>query len=96
MESTVKLFALFVLISSSIADAQVDQLSDAELKEKLHKLKGAGVRGLDYKQARVQMFNRIYLERDENDFFNRDVYCGTKHYRTFPRKARARSFRTTR
>jgi endonuclease I len=63
--------------------APLAQLSNVELKQEIHKLAGQEYVSLDYKQARIKMFNVIYLEKDENGFFNRDVYCQTKYYRTF-------------
>lgn len=74
---------LSLLTFSSVALAQADlaTLKDSELKEEIQKRASANQVSLSYKAARVKMFNVIYLEKDEQGFFNKDVYCLTKHYR---------------
>ncbi len=74
---------LFFLSLSGLACAQIENLSNAELKEELHKVTGQDYVSLDYKEARIKMFNVIYLEKDDTGYFNRDVYCQTKFYRVF-------------
>ncbi len=69
-----------LLLSISIP-ALARPVFPGELKDELHKATAEGHRSLDYKSARIKMFNILYLEQDEQGFYNKDVYCTTKHYR---------------
>ena len=66
----------------SFARGVAPGLKNTELKEEIHRSVADHV-SLSYLQARVKMFNELYLEKDEKGFFNKDVYCSTKHYRVF-------------
>jgi deoxyribonuclease-1 len=69
-------FLLFLSISGFA-------IADEALREELHKATNEGYVSLSYKEARIKLFNDIYLEKDEKGYFNTDVYCLTKFYRTF-------------
>ncbi len=68
--------------SLTFARGVVPAPKNEELKEELHKAVADHV-SLTYLQARVKMFNELYLEQDEKGYFNKDVYCSSKHYRVF-------------
>lgn len=74
-------FATFT--SMSFAQVDINLLKDQDLKAELARITSEGQVSLSYKEARIKMFNEIYLEKDESGYFNQDVYCLTKHYRTF-------------
>ncbi len=54
------------------------------LREELYEQARAGQKSLTYDQARVKLFNEIYLERDGKGYYVRDVYCLEKYYMYLP------------
>lgn len=75
---------LAVAFSGTVfAQADLKALRDIDLKEELHKISGQEYVSLSYKEARIKMFNVVYLEKDEKGYYNLDVYCQSKYYRTF-------------
>ncbi len=68
------LLTLFVLFSVSNSFAIYD------LKKELQAKASKGQKALSYTEARVQMFNRIYLQKDQGGYYITDVYCGEKFY----------------
>jgi len=69
------LIFLLAVTYSSFSPAEItlrESLFDSVSKE--HK-------GVGYKKARVILFNKLHLEKDENGYYNKDVYCQLKMYR---------------
>lgn len=64
----------FVLLSVTPVFAFLD------LRGELYRQISSGQRSLSYDQARVKLFNEIYLEKDGKGYFVRDVYCLEKYY----------------
>lgn len=80
-----KFISLLILVTlSGAVFAQDDflNLRDAELKAELQKRSSEQQVSLSYKQARIKLFNEVYLEQDERGYYNRCVYCLTNYYRT--------------
>lgn len=77
------LFLVVAFSGAAFAQADLKSLKDVDLKEELHRISGEEYVGLSYKEARIKLFNVIYLEKDEKGYFNKDVYCQTNYYRTF-------------
>jgi hypothetical protein len=73
-----------MLISGLVfADDTLKNLSDEQLKAELHIRTGEGYKSLNYKNARVQLFNHLFIEKDETGFYNVDVYCEKRFDRKF-------------
>ena len=66
---------LFVIFSTSLIAA-----TDADLKMELFKRASQGHKSFSYKEARVIMFNEIYLEQDKQGYYIQDVYCEDRLY----------------
>lgn len=71
----------FLVSCFAYANESLKDLKDEELKAELHTITGEGYKSLNYKNARLQLFNRLYLEKDETGYYNLDVYCSKKFYR---------------
>lgn len=81
-------FLLFSALSfAAFANEELADLSNQELKAALNRITGTDYVSLNYKQARIKLFNEIYLEKDEKGYFNRDVYCNARFDRTFKTEA---------
>ncbi len=80
-----KALSLVLLIFAGTAIAQTDlaNLKDSELKDELHRITGENYVSLSYKEARIKLFNVIYLEKDDKGYFNTDVYCDARFDRKF-------------
>lgn len=80
---SLSLALMMAFTGTALAQVDLTTLKDVELKAELHRASGEEYVSLSYKAARIKLFNVIYLEKDEQGYFNKDVYCGGKLYRTF-------------
>lgn len=68
-------FILILLLSVSSALA-----GKGDLKYELFLEAKRNQRSFNYTEARVRLFNKIYLEQDEKGYYIQGVYCQKKHY----------------
>lgn len=81
MKSFILVLPLICMSGFALANPYLKDLKDDELKAELHTITGEGYKSLNYKNARTQLFNHLFLEKDETGYYNLDVYCNKKFYR---------------
>lgn len=57
-----------------------DFIQAESMKETLFKEASEGHRSFSYEEARIKLFNEIYLQNNLNGYFIEGVYCQEKHY----------------
>lgn len=76
------IFGLLIAFSAITASAREASLIEGQLlKQSLFDEISADQVTLSYKEARIKLFNDLYLEKDEKGYYNLCVYCQTKFYR---------------
>ena len=80
---TLPFLLLLALTGIASAKTSLDSLKDSELIAELHRTTGEEYVSLSYKEARIKLFNDMYLEKDEKGYYNTDVYCTARFDRTF-------------
>jgi hypothetical protein len=71
---------LTILCSLLVSFTAYAAPTKAFLKQVLHLETSRRHTSDDYRNARVQLFNKIYIEKDQQGFYISGVYCEDKHY----------------